>query len=96
MDDKLADMPGDTVLYDDTTTISQFSLYANNSSTNKLNNFFGIQTDSIHIPDSHAIPQGRQLEYVNLGTTGFYDYIEPNPPPEQIFSHYKAGFTIIN
>ncbi len=98
IDDKLVDMPGDTILYDDSTIISEFNLYANNSLTNKSDIFFGIQTDSIHIPDPHAFRPHRELYFQGNadGKTGYYNYIEANPPSEQIFSHYKAGFTIVS
>ena len=97
IDGKLVDIPGDTILYDDSTIISQFNLYANNASGNKPDNFFGIQTDSINIPDPSAFPETGQLVYQSNGKTGYYNYI-PYTPSEQTPSpsHYKAGFTVVS
>lgn len=97
LDDKLIDVTGDTILYDDSTIISEFNLYASNSLNNKLDNFFGIQTDSMHIPDP-PIQQNRERVFQGDAThgIGFYNNIEFNSPLVQPVSHYKAGFTIVS
>lgn len=96
IDEKLGDMPGDTILYDDSTIISQFTYYANSFSTNKSDNFFGIQTDSVNIPISPTSPS-KEFVFQNLdGKMGSYTWIEaPKQPSDQILSHYKVGFTVI-
>ena len=98
VDDKLADMADDSILYDDSTTILEYNLYASNSLTNKPNNFFGIQTDSINISNQYAIPPTSMLVYTNFGTTGtwYYNYIDSNTSLEPPVSHYKASLTIIS
>ena len=98
VNDTLADISGDTILYDDSTRISELNHYTNHSSTNPSDDFYSIQTDSVNLPDPSANLPSRMLVYQGdpNGKTGYYNYIELSKPSVQTPLHYKAGLTIVD